>query len=206
MHNSIVTSEARFTDNHSKKFDYRIGKNYREKNYDSNHYNLCSKGLHSGSFDYIESMRLGDQIVYCIVNPMNVVAVADNATKVRSSELFIAGAIEESNWLDFKGKLENGVINFDNVDEQFEKNYEGLTIEYNSVDSTKPRERHILSEDELEEEKDDYDYELDDEEDYDQDEEDLRDELMDSIKESEEILKTYAEKVERFKRMLNERC
>ena len=173
IHDSITSLEGRYTDNHSRTYDYRIGKNYVEKNFDANHNNLCSRGLHSGSFDYIESNELGEQIVYCIVNPTKVVAVADNATKVRSSELYIAGLIND--WDSFKESLEAGTVDFDFEDEQFENEYEGRTIEYNQVSS--PKEKYIYSEDEVEdsyysgdaassEEEDEENYEEEYEEDY----------------------------------------
>lgn len=164
IHDSIMSLEGRYTDNHSRTYDYRIGKNYVEKNFDANHNNLCSRGLHSGSFDYIESMILGEQIVYCIVNPTKVVAVADNATKVRSSELYLAGIVD--NWVEFKEMINSGTVNFDFEDEEFENDYEGRTIEYNQVPSSS-QGNCIFSEDELEE---GYDY--DDEDDCEEDAED----------------------------------
>lgn len=164
IHDSIMSLEGRYTDNHSRTYDYRIGKNYVEKNFDANHNNLCSRGLHSGSFDYIESMILGEQIVYCIVNPTKVVAVADNATKVRSSELYLAGVVD--NWVEFKEMINSGTVNFDFEDETFENDYEGRTIEYNQVPLSS-QGNCIFSEDELEE---GYDY--DDEDDYEEDAED----------------------------------
>jgi hypothetical protein len=154
IHDSIMSLEGRYTDNHSRTYDYRIGKNYVEKNFDANHNNLCSRGLHSGSFDYIESMILGEQIVYCIVNPTKVVAVADNATKVRSSELYLAGIVD--NWVEFKEMINAGIVNFDFEDEEFENDYEGRTIEYNQVPVSSSQGNCIYSEDELE---DSYDYE-----------------------------------------------
>jgi len=162
IHDSIMSLEGRYTDNHSRTYDYRIGKNYVEKNFDANHNNLCSRGLHSGSFDYIESMILGEQIVYCIVNPTKVVAVADNATKVRSSELYLAGIVD--NWVEFKEMINAGTVNFDFEDEEFENDYEGRTIEYNQVPVSSSQGNCIYSEDELE---DSYDYE---DEEYDEDE------------------------------------
>lgn len=163
IHDSITSLEGRYTDNHSRKFDYRIGKNYVEMNYDQNHLNTCSRGLHSGSFDYIESMHLGEQIVYCIVNPMKVVAVSDAATKVRSSELYFAGLVND--WDSFKANLNSGVIDFDSVDEEFEKEYEGRTIKYNLV--TQPdKPKPILSEEELE---DTYDYDEDYDDEFEED-------------------------------------
>ena len=148
IHDSIMSLEGRYTDNHSCTYDYRVGKNYVEKNFDANHNNLCSRGLHSGSFDYIENNYLGEQIVYCIVNPTKVVAVADNATKVRSSELYIAGIVD--NWDEFKEMINAGTVNFDFEDEEFENDYEGRTIEYNQVPDSSPKGNCIYSEDEWE--------------------------------------------------------
>ena len=148
IHDSIMSLEGRYTDNHSRTYDYRVGKNYVEKNFDADHNNLCSRGLHSGSFDYIENNYLGEQIVYCIVNPTKVVAVADNATKVRSSELYIAGIVD--NWDEFKEMINAGTVNFDFEDEEFENDYEGRTIEYNQVPDSSPKGNCIYSEDEWE--------------------------------------------------------
>jgi hypothetical protein len=172
-----------------------LGKNYVEKNFDANHNNLCSRGLHSGSFDYIESMILGEQIVYCIVNPTKVVAVADNATKVRSSELYLAGIVY--NWDEFKEMINAGTVNFDFEDEEFENDYEGRTIEYNQVPISSSQGNCIYSEDELE---DSYDYE---DEEYDEEfedgltEEELEDEMNAYDYYGEETLRKQNEARER---------
>lgn len=146
IRDSIASLEGKFTDNHSKKFDFRIGKTYVERNYDANHLHTCSRGLHSGSFDYVQSNSwLGEQMVYCIVNPTKVVAVSDSASKVRSSELYFAGLIDED-FETFKSKLENGVVNFDYEDSAFENDYTGNVIEYNSVSKNHNDEVVIFSE------------------------------------------------------------
>ena len=219
LHNSITSLEGKYTDNHSRKYDYRIGKNYKEKNYDSDHNNLCSRGLHSGSFDYIETMKLGDQIVYCIVNPMHVVAVADNATKVRSSELYLAGTIKEEEWFDFKAQLNSGVVDFDIVDEEFEKDYVGKTIEYNSVDTSinnfdlfSESELALQYSDEEEDEDDSWDEEYDDNEDeefcnWGDDEEEAEDDEQDVIEEAksevEKAYEKYLKSMEFYRTKLN---
>lgn len=202
IHNSILSLEGKYTDNHTRTYDYKVGVNYRELVYDTNHMNLCSKGLHSGSFDYIDGNILGEQIVYCIVNPMKVVAVADNATKVRSSELYIAGLIAEKDWEDFKSNLLNSTIDFDFEDDSFENNYEGLTIEYNTIVG---KQNHLLSEKDLfnsfnniDSEEEDYDYDDEDEEEYDEEE--------DEASENAKLLSEYEAKAQHYRNLLNKKC
>lgn len=85
-----------YTDNHTKKFTYKVGGLYAVEKVDNNPNNTCSYGLHIGSKQYVKNNSwLGEQIVGCIVNPRDIIAVSDNLGKLRVRKMFIACLIND---------------------------------------------------------------------------------------------------------------
>lgn len=86
--------ENKYTDNHSKKYDIRIGSVYRIKDSDidlKGHYKSCGGALHISDGRNYDYTSFGDTPVVCIVNPMHVVKM-DTGTrgKIGVREMFIA--------------------------------------------------------------------------------------------------------------------
>ena len=80
---------------------------------DNDQYKECSKGLHVGSADYVQSFGgYSNPVLLCYVNPMNVVAVPkyDNS-KMRVSEYFPVCELERVN--------ENGRETFKRIENEF---------------------------------------------------------------------------------------
>lgn len=97
-----------FTDNHTKTFNYKIGQTYIVDNVDNNPDNTCSYGLHLGSIKYVKGNAwLGETIVGCLVNPRDIIAVADNAEKIRCRKMHICCIINENELDNFDFKLFN---------------------------------------------------------------------------------------------------
>lgn len=110
-----------FTDNHSGKFNYKIGGTYIVDNVDNNVNNTCSYGLHSGSKSYVKSNTwLGETIVGLIVNPRDIIAVSDNMSKLRSRKIHIACLISENEIDDFNPRMFNYDYESLNVPDQIE--------------------------------------------------------------------------------------
>ena len=101
-------TSPKFTDNHTKKFLYQVGKTYIVTNVDNNIDNYCSYGLHLGSKDYVRNNDwLGSQIIGCIVNPRDIIAVADNASKLRVRKMHIACIISKEELDSFSATMFN---------------------------------------------------------------------------------------------------
>ena len=84
----------KYTDNHTKKFNYKINHTYIVDNVDSDPNHYCSYGLHLGSKSYVKNNSwLGDTIVGCIVNPADIISVADSFSKLRVRKMHIATII-----------------------------------------------------------------------------------------------------------------
>lgn len=93
------TDDKQFTDFHSGSTDIKLGVpvSMPVENCDPDPDNSCSKGLHAGSFDYVENFGGMDKtILVVLVNPMNVVAVPYN-DKLRTSEYFPVATLEREN-------------------------------------------------------------------------------------------------------------
>lgn len=90
-------TENRYTDNHTKTYDYRVGQIHsmpRDEGDDDNTVS-CSKGFHQSSKAYDYS-GFGDQDILCIVNPISVLAVPQGEVgKLRVSDWFFAMTLEE---------------------------------------------------------------------------------------------------------------
>ena len=98
-----VTTEISYTDNHTKKFNYKINHTYVVDNVDNNPNNYCSYGLHLGSKRYVtKNTWLGETIVGCFVNPRDIIAVADSYSKLRVRKMHIACIIEDIDTFDYK--------------------------------------------------------------------------------------------------------
>jgi hypothetical protein len=97
-----------FTDNHSGKFNYKVGSTYVVDNVDNNVNNTCSYGLHLGSKSYVKSNTwLGETIVGCIVNPRDIIAVSDSMSKLRVRKMHIACLISENELDNFNAQMFN---------------------------------------------------------------------------------------------------
>lgn len=121
-----------YTDNHTKKFEYKVGGLYVVDNVDNNPDNTCSYGLHIGSKEYVKNNTwLGEQIVGCIVNPRDIIAVSDYAHKLRVRKMFIACLINDDELEDFNPAVyhydyTNDMITDDDkefIDYKFNENY-----------------------------------------------------------------------------------
>jgi hypothetical protein len=80
-------SEVIFTDNYTRSMEIKIGVPVKMKREecDNDPNAACSKGLHQKSTQY--SLNLGDNILVCLVNPYNVVAIPNyDSTKFRCCE------------------------------------------------------------------------------------------------------------------------
>lgn len=80
------TTEQVFTDNHTRTFDIRIGKEVRmqREDCDPNRQEQCSKGLHTGNKKFGFN-GFGDTPILCLINPIDVVSVpAYDSDKMRS--------------------------------------------------------------------------------------------------------------------------
>ena len=85
-----LETEFVYTDKYTKKMNIQIGvpvKQDRDK-CDPDINNACSKGLHIGSFKYVEQFaHSSDTILACLVNPMNIVAIPEyDTSKIRCCE------------------------------------------------------------------------------------------------------------------------
>jgi len=99
---------VKYTDNHTKTFNYKIGHTYIVNNVDPDPDHACSYGLHLGSKSYVKNNSwLGDTIVGCLVNPRDIIAVADNYEKLRVRKMFIACIIPENEIDSFNYSLYN---------------------------------------------------------------------------------------------------
>jgi hypothetical protein len=90
---------VQFTDFHSGTTDIKLGKpvSMPVEQCDPDPQQQCSKGLHAGSFDYVEVFGGGNKtILVVLVNPMNVVAVPYN-DKLRTSEYFPVATLDKEN-------------------------------------------------------------------------------------------------------------
>ena len=80
-----------FTDNHTKTFKIEIGlpMSTHRDDVDPDPTVPCSKGLHTGSPEYVNRNKwLGDTVLACLVNPRNVTAVPEHDHhKMRSCEI-----------------------------------------------------------------------------------------------------------------------
>jgi len=98
--NGINNNDSvQFTDYHSGSTDIKLGKpvSMPVEQCDPDPHQMCSKGLHAGSFDYVEMFGGGDKtILVVLVNPMNVVAVPYN-DKLRTSEYFPVATLDKEN-------------------------------------------------------------------------------------------------------------
>lgn len=104
-------AENLYTDHHTHKKVIKLGAIYREDEdkIDLNNNNDCSNGLHVGSKSFGFS-GFGDVGVMALVNPMKVRSVPTSATnKMRVSEMFIAGVLEEE---EYKKEGSDGVNDF----------------------------------------------------------------------------------------------
>ena len=93
----------KYTDNHTRTFNYKINHTYIVNDVDNNINNYCSYGLHLGSRKYVkENAWLGDTIVGCIVNPRDIIAVADSLSKLRVRKMHITCIIDDIDTFDVK--------------------------------------------------------------------------------------------------------
>lgn len=101
-----IGKQVSYTDNHTKTFDFKIGSTYTVDNVDADPQNYCSYGLHAGSRDYVENNKwLGETIVGVIVNPRDIISVADSFSKLRMRKIHIACIIDNIN--EFNANLFN---------------------------------------------------------------------------------------------------
>lgn len=95
----VNTPGAEFTDFFSGKSDIKLFKpvqmDWEECDIDPSH--ACSKGLHAGSFEYVNHYGGGEdkRILVVIVNPMNITAVPE-ADKLRTCEYFPVAILEKN--------------------------------------------------------------------------------------------------------------
>ena len=101
-----IKAKTVFTDNHSQTFNFKIGNTYIVDNVDNDPSHPCSYGLHAGSKDYVnDNSWLGETIVGCVVNPRDIIAVADSHSKLRCRKLHIVCIIDNID--NFKADLFN---------------------------------------------------------------------------------------------------
>lgn len=103
-----------FTDNHTKTFKFVPGTKAVVQDFDINPDATCSKGLHSGSKEYVsENKWLGDTIIWTMIDPIDIVACVDNASKIRSKAQYIGGIVENIDEFTNKSvnfEIENDVV------------------------------------------------------------------------------------------------
>lgn len=139
LYDSLKNSDytIKYTDNHTKKFNYKIGQTYSVQNVDSNINNTCSYGLHLGSKEYVTQNKwLGDTIVGCIVNPADIIAVSDSWSKLRVRKMHIVTIVQDIDSFD------SNTFNYDY--EKVEVSDILETLEYNFNESYLDREKHQI--------------------------------------------------------------
>lgn len=102
--------QNRYTDNHTRTKDIRIGQIYKEDEdkIDLNNQRDCSNGLHVGSHEFGFG-GFGDTGVLALVNPSKVRSVpVSDTNKMRVSEMFIAAVMDID---EYKNTVSEGVVN-----------------------------------------------------------------------------------------------
>lgn len=102
MYANVIKEEHCFTDNYSRTWDYRIGKESRmDRSQGSEDDSVqCGPGFHSGSKDYGFS-GFGDTPIATLINPMDVLAVPRGSTILRAcAHTPVALLNSDCEWID----------------------------------------------------------------------------------------------------------
>lgn len=135
--------ENRYTDDHTRSYDYRVGQIHsmpRNEGSDDNSIS-CGKGFHQASKAYNYS-GFGDQDILCIVNPMSVLAVPQGEVgKLRVSDWFFAMTLEEGE----RHILDEDCFDVQELGDIFEENFNVNLEERIKQGFTEEIQRHSFS-------------------------------------------------------------
>lgn len=110
--------ENRYTDNHTKTYDIRIGATYKinEEDIDINRSGSCGGSLHVADGKIFSYSSFGNTPVCCIVNPMHIYKMdSGHSGKIGVKQMFIAAITtqdEEGNYIDIDNQ---NLVEFDEL-------------------------------------------------------------------------------------------
>lgn len=110
--------ENRYTDNHTKTYDIRIGATYKinEEDIDINRSGSCGGSLHVADGKVFSYSSFGNTPVCCIVNPMHIYKMdSGHSGKIGVKQMFIAAITtqdEEGNYVDIDNQ---NLVEFDEL-------------------------------------------------------------------------------------------
>jgi hypothetical protein len=110
--------ENRYTDNHTKTYDIRIGATYKinEEDIDINRSGSCGGSLHVADGKIFSYSSFGNTPVCCIVNPMHIYKMdSGHSGKIGVKQMFIAAITtqdEEGNYVDIDNQ---NLVEFDEL-------------------------------------------------------------------------------------------
>lgn len=150
LYNSLSQlKENRYTDNHTRTYDIRIGATYKinEEDIDLNKNGSCGGSLHVAEGKVFNYKSFGDTPVVCIVNPMHVYKMDSGCSgKIGVKQMFIAAIVKQDEFDNYIDIDNQNLVNFDELyhNETLEelsnslknKSFENLTIKDQSPEIT----------------------------------------------------------------------
>lgn len=136
-------TENRYTDQHTRSFDYRVGKSVSMPRHmgDDDNSVSCSKGFHAASKKYDYS-GFGDTPILMIINPMDVLAVPRGEVgKLRVCRWFFAMTLPESE----KYILDDESFDVTNLGDLFEEECMTDIKEYVQTSFAEEVQRHTFA-------------------------------------------------------------
>lgn len=126
LYNNLSQEESnRYTDNHSRTYDIRIGSVYRIKDEDINinSYRSCGGALHVADGEVYDYSSFGDTPVAVLVNPMHIVKMDTGYSgKIGVREMFIMAITKQDSEGNYENISQQEIVNFD-------EEYDNYTIE-----------------------------------------------------------------------------
>ena len=115
IYHNMLYNDNIFTDAYTKSFDISLGKvvSQARKDCDTNINQDCSNGLHVGTPSFLQNGYLGNQPIYVLIDPEDVIAVPKyNTNKMRVCKYYPVGYTK----YDESGKLVETIVNEAEVD------------------------------------------------------------------------------------------
>lgn len=136
-------TENRYTDSHTRSFDYRVGKSVSMPRHEGNDDNTvsCSKGFHAASIKYDYS-GFGNTPILMIINPIDVLAVPlGEVGKLRVCRWFFAMTLPEKE----KHILEDDSFDVTDLGDIFEEECMSNLQEYVKTSFAEEVKRHTFA-------------------------------------------------------------
>lgn len=142
-----------WTSHHDNKTLHKIGTfvSYPREQCDSNPDSACSRGLHTGSIEYVKGMYNNGHKIITITNPRDVVCVpvCSSFQKMRACLYYIAEEIQETSWEKWEIELKKSNVNkilidFDNqkvINEKKEEKAVAKSVEKQVKKAEKVKEK-----------------------------------------------------------------